>query len=299
MHTHDNASNHHSSLPSGAGISLKPEHYEALLQAKNAGPAWLELHPENYMGAGGAPHHYLTKLRENYPISMHGVGMSLGSKEGCSSTHLHKLKALVDRYQPEQVSEHIAWSHWNAHFFNDLLPMPYSEETLSILCENVDRVQNTLKRSILVENPSTYIDFSNNELSEQTLFSELTKRTGCGILFDINNVHVCAHNHDFKAEDYIKKFPLHAVGEIHLAGHTVKPLVEGKTICIDDHGSQVSDAVWKLYEFTLKQVQRPIATLIEWDTEIPTLDTLLKEAQKANTILSDLDLQCEQEARTI
>lgn len=284
-------------LPRKSGISLKAQHYESILHisteeaadsnsAKTRKPTWLEVHPENYMGSGGAPHHYLSKIREHYPLSMHGVGMSLGSSEGCSETHLKKLKNLVDRYQPEQVSEHIAWSHWNAHFFNDLLPFPYNEETLSVLCENIDRVQSALQRTILVENPSTYIDFSNNTFTEQALFSELTKRTGCGILLDINNVHVCAHNHGFGAEEYIKNFPLKAVEEIHLAGHSVKPLIDDLTICIDDHGSHVSDAVWKLYEFTLNLVQRPIASLIEWDTDVPELATLLEEASLADTILS-------------
>ncbi len=282
------------SLPNRTGISLKAEHYDELLEAKHSGPAWLELHPENYMGAGGAPHHYLTKLRENYPISMHGVGMSLGSKEGCSETHLKKLKTLVDRYQPAQVSEHIAWSHWNAHFFNDLLPMPYNAETLSILCENIDRVQNTLQRTILVENPSTYIDFAHNTMSEQELFLALTEKTGCGILLDVNNVHVCAHNNNFNAEDYIKTFPLASVGEIHLAGHSIKPLVNDKTICIDDHGSRVSDETWQLYRFTLEQTKRAIPSLIEWDTNIPTLETLLTESKKADKILS-----CFNKAQTI
>ncbi|MFL0809902.1 MAG: DUF692 domain-containing protein [Agarilytica sp.] len=269
-----------STLPLSSGVGLKAQHYQYLLENPNS-VGWLEVHPENYMGAGGAPHQYLTSLRENYPLSMHGVGMSLGSSEGIHSKHLQNLKALVDRYQPEQVSEHLSWSHWNSHYLNDLLPLPYTKESLQTICNNIDKVQNILGRHILIENPSTYIDFTQNDYSETDMFREIIKKTGCGILLDINNVYVCANNHEFSAQEYLDAFPIEAVEEVHLAGHTRQTLTNGKEICIDDHGSAVTEAVWTLYEYFISNTQRAFPTLIEWDTDVPNVETLLSQAALA------------------
>lgn len=278
-------------LPTSAGIGFKAQHFPELL-AGHAAIRWLEIHPENYMGKGGPAHQQLSKLRQEYALSMHGVGMSLGNKDGCDARHLARLKSLVERYQPEQISEHIAWSHWNAHFFNDLLPLPYLNETLDTLCRNIDKVQNTLGRRILVENPSTYIDFCTSDYSEPEFFRALSQRSGCGILLDLNNVFVSAHNNSFNAQNYLNSFPLESVEEIHLAGHSLKPLIEGNTIRIDDHGSRVCGQVWQLYEYTLAKADKAIATLIEWDTDIPPLAILESEADKANAILSSTIPSC-------
>ncbi len=272
-------------LPKTSGIGLKADHYDALLtDTKKVG--WLELHPENYMGEGGPPHRYLTALREHYPISMHGVGMSLGSATGVDNDHLQRLKKLVDRYQPESVSEHLSWSHWNSIYLNDLLPLPYTNESLNMVCDNIDRVQNTLERKILIENPSTYIDFEKSDFNEGEFFSEIVKRCACEILLDINNIYVSANNNDFDALEYLNAFPRQHIQEIHLAGHSEQVLSIRKTLCIDDHGSPVRNEVWELYRRFFEIERRPIATLIEWDTNIPTLDTLIEESQKAENLMT-------------
>lgn len=269
------------SLPKNAGISLKPQHYDELLDEKYS-TGWLEIHPENYMGRGGAPHAYLRKIREKYNLSMHGVGMSIGSSSGLDSKHLSRLKELVDHYQPDQISEHLSWSHWNSIFLNDLLPLPYTEESLIIVCDNIDKVQSVLGRTILVENPSTYIDFKNSDFSEPDFFRAVTKRSGCGVLLDINNVFVSAYNNGFDPYLYLDNFPENSVDEIHLAGHSLKPLTETSKIRIDDHGSEVKDEVWELFRYFLTREGRSIPTLIEWDTDVPSLEVLLQEASKAN-----------------
>lgn len=271
-----------SSLPRDCGLSLKAEHFSTIL--RDLPPVgWFEIHPENYMGDGGPMHRYLRAIREHYPLSMHGVGMSLGSADGIRQEHLTQLKSVVSHYQPEQVSEHLAWSHWNGVFLNDLLPLPYTEESLAVVCNNVDRVQSLLNRRILVENPSTYIDFSRGDYSEPEFISLLCKKTGCGALLDINNVFVSAQNNDFDPSDYLNQFPLEAVGEIHLAGHSVVDLTENKKIRIDDHGSPVIDEVWNLFDQVIARMQTPPPVLIEWDTDIPEFNSLLAEAEKART----------------
>lgn len=269
-------------IPADAGIGLKAQHYQEILES---GPAlgWFEVHPENYMGAGGAPHHYLTRIRERYPLSLHGVGMSLGSAVPPDRDHLARLKTLVDRYEPGLVSEHLAWSAFDGVFLNDLLPLPLTYETLSHVVTHVDEVQETLGRRVLIENPSTYVRARGDEMIEPDFLTELARRTGCGLLLDINNVYVSACNHDFDAKTYLERIEPELVGEIHLAGHAVERVAGGE-LRIDDHGSQVCEAVWALYGgFIARAGVKP--TLIEWDTDVPSLGTLQDEARRAQAIL--------------
>ncbi len=270
------------SLPATSGISLKPVHYRQILD-KLPATGWFEIHPENFMGNGGPPHHYLHAICEHYPLSMHGVGMSLGSAHGIDKQHLQALVELVKRYQPAQVSEHLAWSHYNNVFLNDLLPLPYHEESLAIVSDNIQRVQEALGRNILIENPSSYLDFNNSTLSEPEFLTELTRRTGCGLLLDVNNIYVSCTNLGLDPHYYIKGVPLAAVGEIHLAGHSVQQ-VDGMEIRIDDHGSVVKEDVWALHEHVLQRAARRLPVMIEWDTDVPTLPILLAEGTRANDI---------------
>ncbi|MCP4413476.1 MAG: DUF692 domain-containing protein [Gammaproteobacteria bacterium] len=262
-----------------AGVGLKPDHYQTILETK-PDIAWFEIHPENYMADGGAIHHYLEKIRDLYPLSIHGVGLSLGSEEGLSQEHLASLKGLVDRYQPGLVSEHLAWCKYRNQVFNDLLPVPYTSESLEIISRNIDQTQNFLGRQILIENPSSYFKLDYTSYNEWEFLVELVKRSGAGILLDVNNVYVSACNHDFDARHYIESIPPHLVGEIHLAGHSVQHLQDGKVL-IDDHGSEVIEEVWDLYDFTLSHLgNRP--TLIEWDANIPHWDILYNQAKIAD-----------------
>jgi uncharacterized protein (UPF0276 family) len=270
-------------LPTRSGISLKSAHYTEILNTQ-PDVGWFEVHPENYMGKGGLPHKYLTLIRDNYPISMHGVGMSLGSADGIDQNHLDALAGLVNRYQPQQVSEHLSWSQFNGIFLNDLLPLPYDTESLEVMARNIDHVQNTLGRKILIENPSTYIEFHENSWSEPEFLKELVTRTGCGLLLDVNNIYVSACNQGFDLEQYLNSIPFRAIGEIHLSGHAIQKLGE-REIRIDDHGSAVKGPVWKLFESTLQRLEQACPVLIEWDTDIPDLDILLEEARKSEDIL--------------
>ena len=266
-------------IPIRSGVGLKPEHYEIILDT-NPAVGWFEIHPENYMGGGGAVHHYMDKIRELYPISIHGVGLSLGSQEGLSAEHLKSLKSLVDRYQPGLVSEHLAWSRYNNLVLNDLLPVPYTKESLEYICRNIDQTQNYLGRQILIENPSSYFQLDYSTFSEWDFLVTLAKQSGAGILLDVNNVYVSASNHNFNAEQYISNIPADLVGEIHLAGHSVQQMNVGK-ILIDDHGSEVIDEVWSLYDYALEHIgNRP--TLIEWDANIPDWDILMAQANIAD-----------------
>ena len=274
-------------LPHGVGVSLKPDHYNFFIESPGS-IDWLEVHPENYMTDGIALS-YLEQIAVNIPLSMHGVGMSLGSADGVSADHLIKLKALVERYQPAQVSEHLSWSHWNQNYFNDLLPLPYTDETLELVTTNIQQVQEKLDRTILIENPSAYIEFKNNTYSETEFLKLLTQKTGCGLLLDINNIFVSCDNMGHDSYKYLDQIPQESVGEIHLAGHAVMPLIEDKTIRVDDHGSKVKEEVWKLYEYFCQQHQKKFPTLIEWDTNIPEIYTLLTEAGKAKTILESIN----------
>lgn len=269
-------------IPVAAGIGLRAPHY-ADLHDRPGAAAWLEVHPENYMGAGGPPHLWLTALRADHPLSLHGVGLSPGSAEPVDADHLARLRALVDRYQPDLVSEHVAWSRINGVHLNDLLPLPLTPESLAILCCNVDAIQNALGRQILMENPSTYLTFTANAMPEPEFLAALCRHTGCGLLLDVNNLHVCATNHGFDARDYLDRIPAESVGEIHLAGHAIND-ADGTPILIDDHGSRVAPAVWALYREALARTG-PVPTLVEWDTDIPALDVLLAEADRAQAEL--------------
>ncbi|MCJ8311925.1 MAG: DUF692 domain-containing protein [Saccharospirillaceae bacterium] len=272
-----------SKLPTKSGIGLKPQHYEQILK-QQPDIAWFEIHPENYFGNGGPAHHFLTKIAQDYPISMHGVGLSLGSANGLNKTHLKRLKKLVDRYQPAVFSEHLAWCENNNQYFNDLLPLPYNEESLEIFIKNVLDTQDTLKRSILIENPSIYIQ-TPNQMSEIEFLNELIKKTDCGLLLDINNVYVSAFNLGFNPQDYLDHFPTHAVQEIHLAGHSDKVL-DKQPVKIDDHGSVVCNDVWQLYEHFINK-HGAISTQIEWDSNTPELNIWLDEAKKSDFIINN------------
>ncbi len=273
-----------SSIPARAGVGLKPEHYRDVLDSfPNIG--WFEVHPENYMGAGGWPHHVLERVRARYPLSMHGVGLSIGGAEPLNREHINRLKALVKRYQPGIVSEHLAWSTHEGHFLNDLLPLPYNESTLAHVAQHVDELQTALGRRVLIENPATYVTFSTTDMSEIDFLSELVRRTGCGLLLDCNNVYVCAVNHHFDPAAYLDAFPVQYAEEIHLAGYAEIADDGGSALLIDAHDRTVRDAVWALYARVVARAGA-VPTLIEWDNDVPGWDALYAEAMKADRILS-------------
>lgn len=271
-------------IPVRAGIGLKPEHYNEILESRPA-IGWFEVHAENYMGEGGAPHHFLTAIRELYPLSVHGVGLSIGADAPLDQAHLRALGRVCARYEPGLVSEHLAWSTHDGVYLNDLLPVPYNAETLARVCEHIDQVQETLGRTMLLENPSTYVGFDNSEMSELEFLREIVERTGCGLLLDVNNVHVSATNHAYDAVAYIDAFPHEHVGEIHLGGHADDEGDDGEPLLIDDHASAVADIVWDLYAHTIDRCG-PVATLIEWDNDVPEWRVLMDEAKRADAVLS-------------
>ena len=264
-------------IPVAAGIGLRAAHFGELTETLPP-VAWLEIHPENYLG-GGAPLAYLERARAHYPVSMHGVGLSLGSAEGLDPVHLDRLARLARRIEPGLVSEHVSWSVHQGTYFNDLLPLPYTEESLAAVCRNIDRAQEAFGRRILVENASTYLQFEHSTIPEPEFMRSLAARTGCGILLDVNNVYISCQNHGWSAATYLETMVGAPVGEIHLAGHA-ENRVGDRIIRIDDHGSKVAPAVWSLYERALALLG-PVPTLIEWDTDIPALDVLLAEAAGA------------------
>ncbi|MGE0603386.1 MAG: DUF692 domain-containing protein [Xanthobacteraceae bacterium] len=270
-------------IPDRAGVGLKPEHYREILE-QNPDVGYFEVHAENYMGAGGPPHAYLEAIRERYPLSLHGVGLSIGAAGPLDRAHLSRLKALNERYEPGLFSEHLAWSTHESEFFNDLLPVPYTQETLDIVCRHIDEVQTTLRRQMLLENPSVYVLFEESEIPETEFLALIAARTGCGLLLDVNNVEVSANNAGYDAAKYIDSFPVEHVGEIHLAGNAVAE-GEGERLLIDAHGSPVEDSVWGLYRAALSRTG-PVPTLIEWDNDVPSWPRLLGEAQKAEAELS-------------
>ncbi|PNG26978.1 MNIO family bufferin maturase [Methylocella silvestris] len=265
-------------LPARAGVGFKPEHFGAIA-ADQQPLGFFEVHAENYMGAGGVPHAQLRFLRERYALSLHGVGLSIGSPEPLDRDHLARLRRLCALYQPESFSEHLAWSSHGGVYFNDLLPLPYTEETLAVVAAHVDETQTALGRRILIENPATYVRFSQSDIPETEFLTELTQRTGCGLLLDLNNVFVSARNHGESALGYLASFPLIAVGEIHLAGF-FDASEAGAPLLIDSHGAQVADEVISLFEWTIEQAG-PLPTLIEWDNDVPDWPLLLAEAMKA------------------
>ncbi len=278
-------SDHRSPIPPRAGVGLKPQHYRDILDsAPDIG--WFEIHAENYMGEGGPPHAYLAAVRERYPLSLHGVGLSIGGSGPLDKDHLGRLRVLADRYEPGMFSEHLAWSSHDTVYLNDLLPLPYTEETLELVCTHIDEVQEALQRQMLLENPSTYVAFAETSMSEVAFLREVVRRTGCGLLLDVNNVFVQATNHGFDAAAYIDSFPAEHVGEIHLGGHDEDEDDDGSALLIDDHGREVADPVWGLYARVLARTG-PKPTLIEWDNDVPDWPTLFAEAKRADAVIAE------------
>jgi len=277
----------HPYLPLAAGIGFKAQHFDGVMQAP--GPiGWLEVHAENYMGAGGRPLAQLRALAERFPISVHGVGLSIGGDRALDRDHLSRLRHLCDWLTPASFSEHLAWSTHDSGFLNDLLPLPYTEATLTRVAAHIDQVQTALGRRMLLENPSTYLAFDETEMEEVAFLAELARRTGCGLLLDVNNVFVSATNQGYDPRAYIDAFPLDAVGEIHLGGHDEDEDEHGHPLLIDSHGREVVDPVWALYAHTIHR-GGPRPTLIEWDTDVPPLPDLIAEAARATAILSPVE----------
>ena len=273
-----------SELPARAGVGFKPMHFRDILTATRP-VGFFEVHAENYMGAGGPPHAHLRALRERYALSIHGVGLSIGSMQPLDRDHLARLKTLCDRYQPESFSEHLAWSSHGGVYFNDLLPLPYTPQTLARVAEHIDQLQTTLGRTMLLENPSTYVGIADSTIAEVEFLAEVANRTGCGLLLDVNNVFVSATNQGMQALSYLETFPLDRVREIHLGGHDEETGDAGAPLLIDAHGSAVADAVWALYALVIARTG-PLPTLIEWDNDVPDWPTLRAEAAAAEQILA-------------
>ncbi|MEK9968886.1 MAG: DUF692 domain-containing protein [Ferrovibrio sp.] len=270
-------------LPRTSGTAFKPQHFAAL---RSTAPqvGFIEVHAENYMGDGGLPHAQLAALRADHALSLHGVGLSIGSEDPLDRDHLQRLRRLCDRYQPNSFSEHLAWSSHGGIFLNDLLPLPYTEATLQRVISHVAQTQETLGRRMLLENPSTYLQFAASTIPETEFLAEIAARTGCGLLLDVTNVVVACRNRDEDPEQYLARFPMQLVGEIHLAGHHETTDGRGAPLLIDDHGSAVAADVWRLYETVIARTgARP--TLMEWDTDVPAWNTLLSQAQQAQAVL--------------
>lgn len=270
-------------LPPRAGLGLKPAHY-ADIHGETPDIGFFEVHAENYMMAGGPAHRHLGAIAERYPLSLHGVGLSIGAARPLDLTHVARLKALAERYRLAAVSEHLAWSSHDSGFLNDLLPLPYTAETLARVVEHVDAVQTALGRTILLENPSTYVLFAESDIDEIDFLTEIAGRSGCGLLFDVNNVMVSATNHGSDADAYVDRFPLHLVGEIHLGGYDEAVDGRGERFLIDAHGSTVRPDVLALYQRVIARGgARP--TLIEWDNDVPAFATLVAEARRVDDVL--------------
>ena len=270
--------------PLKAGAGFKPEHFADILQDQD-GVGFFEVHAENLMGDGGAPHAAMAKLREDYPIFLHGVGMSLGGEMPLNRDHLKRFKHVADRFEPMVVSEHLAWSSHDTTYYNDLLPVPYTKPVLDRVISHIHQFQNELGRKMLLENPSTYVAFEQCDMSETDFLMEIVKQTECGLLLDINNVYVSATNHKYSPEQYLAEFPLTHVREIHLAGHATEEDEAGAPLLIDAHDREVSNAVWSIYEKVIGKIG-PVPTLIEWDNDVPAWSVLKNEATKADTILA-------------
>lgn len=269
----------HTTLNSLVGIGLRAQHAQELLSRLPKNIGWLEIHSENYFAEGGKAHAYLAALHEHYPISLHGVGLYIGSTDPLDPQHLRSLKTLIERVQPMLVSEHLCWGAINGKVLNDLLPLPYTEEALQHFCAKTTEVQDYLGRQILIENPSSYLQFAHSTIPEYEFLEAVAERTGCGILLDLNNIYVSAINHNFDPNAYLAAIPESMVQEIHLAGF------ENNGVClIDTHSQPVCDDVWKLYQHALQRFSQ-VPTLIEWDADIPPLDVLLAEAAQAQQLL--------------
>jgi len=270
-------------LPVRSGVGLKPEHFQEILETRPE-IGFFEIHAENYMVDGGPFHHYLGRIRAQYPLSIHGVGLSIGGESPLDGDHLDRLASLLDRYQPESFSEHLAWASHGEVFLNDLLPAPYHANTLALVCRHIDQVQDRLKRRMLLENPATYVEFSASTMAETEFIAEVVRRTGCGLLLDVNNVYVSCVNHHRDPYGYVRALPLAAAGEIHLAGFARDADAAGDPLLIDSHGAPVDQAVWELYRYTL-ECTGPLPTLIERDNDIPAFPVLLAEAHRAERMM--------------
>lgn len=270
-------------LPPRAGLGFKPEHFAAIRHDPSP-PAFFEVHAENYLGAGGLPHAQLTAIRQAHALSIHGVGLSIGGSAPLDRAHLARLRALCDRYQPESFSEHLAWSSHGAEYLNDLLPLPYTEASLARICDHVDQVQEALGRRILLENPATYVVFEQSTIPETEFLDRVARRTGCGLLLDVNNVFVSCTNHRGDPRAYLADFPVDAVGEIHLGGHAAEDLPSGPLL-VDSHGAAVADPVWTLFAELVARIG-PRPTLVEWDNDLPAWPVLAAEAARADAILT-------------
>ncbi|RDL45343.1 hypothetical protein DN730_06965 [Marinomonas piezotolerans] len=264
-----------------SGISLKPCYYEQIL-AELPDVGFFEVHAENYLSLGGPARHYLARIREHYDITVHGVGLSLGGEDPLNTEHLERVAQLVERIEPVIFSEHLAWSSHQQHFLNDLLPAPYTQERLTLLCDHIDQVQNRLKRQILIENPSTYVEFNSSAMTETDFIGQMVARTGCGLLLDVNNVEVSCFNHGCSPYQYLQSLPLQATQQIHLAGYVLDEQ-DQPALKIDSHDQPVAHEVWQLYRYLLEQIG-DCPTLIERDGNLPELTTLLQEAHQADDI---------------
>lgn len=271
-------------IPSRAGVGLKAEHYRTIIDS-TPDIGFFEVHAENYMGAGGPPHRYLSAIRERYPLSLHGVGLSIGADRPLDEDHIARLRLLRQRHRPGLLSEHLAWSTHDTGFLNDLLPVPYTSETLKRVVEHIDQVQTALGCQMLLENPSTYIAFAESTYAETDFIAEVARRSGCSLLLDVNNVFVASTNQQWDPVAYIEGYPLARVKEIHLAGNDRQADEAGRPLLIDTHDRPVEDAVWYLYELAVRLIG-PVPTLIEWDAEVPPWLTLAGEAERAEAIMS-------------
>ena len=274
----------HAPVPARAGAGLKPDHVDEII-ATNASVGFFEVHAENYMGEGGLPHRQLTAIRERYALSLHGVGLSIGGEAPLDEEHLERLHVLNERYEPALFSEHLAWSTHHDHYLADLLPVPYDEPTLARVCDHVDRVQEVVGRRMLLENPSTYVAFERSTMSEIDFIAAVAERTGCGLLLDVNNVHVASTNQNRSSVDYLDAFPVEHVGEVHLAGHAIDADEHGAPLLIDSHDRAVDAAVWSLYERLVARAG-PLPTLIEWDGDVPAWPVLMGEIELASAVMA-------------
>ena len=277
----------HSPLPPRGGIGLKPTHFAELLDAaaRGAGPRWAEVHPQNYMMAGGPMHNWLASVRAEMPVSFHSVGLSLGDPAGCDLDELERIATLADRYQPAMISDHLSWSNFNGERIPDLLPVPMTEQVLDHFVREVDRVQDRLKRQILVENPSRFLAFASDDIDEPEFLSELCRLSGCGLLLDINNVIVSGLNLGFDPASFLDRIDPAPVGEIHVAGHAIGIHEDGTSLAIDDHGSPVSEQCWSLLgRFLDRAGARPV--LVERDNDVPAYADLAAEVERADFLLT-------------
>ncbi len=270
-------------VPPRGGVGLKAEHYRTIIETL-PDVGFFEVHAENYMGAGGPPHRYLSAIRERYRLSLHGVGLSIGADRPLDRDHLQRLAQLIDRYRPGLFSEHLAWSSHGASFFNDLLPIPYTNASLVRVADHIDEVQATLGRQMLLENPSTYVAFAESSYSETDFIAEVVRRTGCGLLLDVNNVYIACTNQQWDPVAYLEGFPLQHVREIHLAGYTSEADEKGRRLLIDTHDRPVAEIVWFLFARAVRRTGA-VPTLIEWDKDVPAWPDLKREAERAEAVM--------------